>query len=49
MKRFFRRIYYKIKSFIVSAIKKEEIVYLDGRDITPFCEVIFYDGGEEHR
>lgn len=49
MKRFFRRNYFKIKSIVVSAIKREKIVYVDGRDIPPACEVIFYDGGIEYR
>lgn len=49
MKRFIRKNYFKIKSFIISTIKKEKIVYVHGKDIPPACEVIFFDGGEEYR
>ena len=49
MRKCFRKYYLKVKSYIMSTIKKEKITYLDGRDLPPLYEVIFFDGGEEHR
>lgn len=48
MRRYFRKYYLKIKSYIVSAIKREKITYLDGRDLPPLIEIRFFDGGEEY-
>lgn len=48
MRKFFRKYYLKLKSHIVSVIKKEKITYLDGRDIPPLVTITFFDGGEEY-
>ncbi len=47
MRKRFRKYYLKAKSYIMSAIKREKITYLDGRDIPPLCTITFFEGGEE--
>ena len=49
MRRCLIKYYFKLKSYIMSAIKREEIIYVDGRDISPLCEVYFFDGKEVHK
>lgn len=40
--------YLKLKSYIVSVITRKQIEYVDGSDITPLCEVVLFEGAEEH-
>ena len=48
MRKYFRKYYLKIKSFIMSAIKGEKIIYLDGRDIPSLHTIVQCDGVEKH-